>query len=128
MFASIPSDRSAATPLPVIHHADVTPHEPTLSPAAQAWLRVITICLIAAVLSLSLPLLAHAGIPNKPATIVTNIVTMLTGLGVGLFTAACMWTGYKMAFAGAQFRDVSNILWGGVLAGGAAGFAGWLFS
>lgn len=92
------------------------------------WLRALTIFAIAAVLSLCLPMLAHAGIPNKPATIVTNVVTMLTGLGVGLFTAACMWTGYKMAFAGAQFRDVSNILWGGVLAGGAAGFAGWLFS
>jgi hypothetical protein len=103
-------------------------------PAAQlprqesVWLRATVVFFIAAVLSLCLPLLAHAGIPDKPATIITNIVTMLTGLGVGLFTAACMWTGYKMAFAGAQFRDVSNILWGGVLAGGAAGFAGWLFS
>ena len=100
------------------------PHEvPPTSRGESAWLRALTIFAIAAVLSLCLPLLAHAGIPDKPATIVTNIVTMLTGLGVGLFTAACMWTGYKMAFAGAQFRDVSNILWGGVLAGGAAGFA-----
>ncbi|MFM2057444.1 MAG: Type secretion system protein virB2 precursor [Pseudomonadota bacterium] len=120
MFAT--SQAASATLNTSLADTSATPirHEPV-------WLRALLIVLIAATLSLCLPLLAHAGIPSKPATIVTNIVTMLTGLGVGLFTAACMWTGYKMAFAGAQFRDVSNILWGGVLAGGAAGFAGWLF-
>ncbi|MEY8876934.1 MAG: TrbC/VirB2 family protein [Leptothrix sp. (in: b-proteobacteria)] len=121
MFAT--SQAASATLNTSLADTSATPirHEPV-------WLRALLIVLIAATLSLCLPLLAHAGIPSKPATIVTNIVTMLTGLGVGLFTAACMWTGYKMAFAGAQFRDVSNILWGGVLAGGAAGFAGWLFA
>ena len=94
---------------------------------AQPWLRALPLVLVACA-ALCLPLLAHAGLPDKPAAIMENVVTMLTGVGVAVFTAACMWVGYKMAFAGAQFRDVSNILWGGVLAGGAAGFAGWLFA
>lgn len=84
--------------------------------------------LLATLAVLCLPALAHAGLPDKPTLIVDNIVTLLASVGVGLFTAACMWVGYKMAFSGAQFRDVSNILWGGVLAGGAAGFAAWLFA
>lgn len=117
-----------ARPLLVSRGTFASYRKASLPPPARASVRALTILLTAAVMSLSLPLLAHAGIPDKPATMINNIVTMLTGLGVGLFTAACMWTGYKMAFAGAQFRDVSNILWGGVLAGGAAGFAGWLFS
>lgn len=68
------------------------------------------------------------GLPDKPAAIMESVVDMLSGIGVAVFTCACLWVGYKLAFAGAQFRDVSNILWGGVLAGGAAGFAAWLFS
>lgn len=79
-------------------------------------------------LALLAPVVMAQGLPDKPAEIMNNIVAMLAGIGVAVFTAACMWCGYKLAFAGAQFRDVSNILWGGILAGGAAGFAAWLFA
>lgn len=83
--------------------------------------------LVAFLFLTSLPQAAHAGLPDLEGK-VNDIVSWLQAAGVALFTAGIMWSGYKMVFAGAQFRDVSNILWGGVLAGGAAAFAGWLFS
>jgi len=40
----------------------------------------------------------------------------LMTVGVGI-------AGYKIMFAGASFRDVSNLLFGGAIAGAAAGIA-----
>jgi type IV secretion system protein VirB2 len=59
-------------------------------------------------------------------TVLTRVVTMLTGAGVLVLTVAIIWVGYKMIFAGARFSDVAHILIGGILIGGAATFAGWL--
>ncbi|WP_066334598.1 TrbC/VirB2 family protein [Azohydromonas lata] len=98
---------------------------PEAAPARAAYWQL---ALLAAFLVLtSLPQAAHAGLPDLEGK-VNDIVTWLQAAGIALFTAGIMWAGYRMVFAGAQFRDVSNILWGGVLAGGAAAFAAWLFS
>lgn len=86
--------------------------------------RVATLLPVA--LMLAAPGLAHAGLPDIN-TKLTDLADWLLGAGVALFSCAILWTGYKMAFAGAQFRDCSNILWGGVLAAGGATIAGWLF-
>jgi type IV secretion system protein VirB2 len=47
---------------------------------------------------------------------------------VTLFTVAIMWAGFKMAFSHAQWSDVSNVVIGGILVGGAAGIAAWLIN
>jgi type IV secretion system protein VirB2 len=96
---------------------------PEAAPARAAYWQLVPL----AALLTSLPQAAHAGLPDLEGK-VNDIVTWLQAAGVALFTAGIMWAGYRMVFAGAQFRDVSNILWGGVLAGGAAAFAAWLFS
>jgi len=59
---------------------------------------------------------------------VNELVILLTGLGIGIVTIAIMWGGYKMAFAGARFQDISNIMIGAVMAGSAAALAAWLFT
>jgi len=45
---------------------------------------------------------------------------------VTLFTVAIMWAGFKMAFQQAQWSEISNLVIGGILVGGAAGIAAWL--
>ncbi|WP_157266372.1 TrbC/VirB2 family protein [Azohydromonas aeria] len=82
---------------------------------------------LSALVLLAASSLAHAGLPDIN-TRLGELNTWLLGAGIGLFTASIIWTGYKMAFAGAQFRDCSNILWGGVLAAGGATIASWLFT
>jgi type IV secretion system protein VirB2 len=57
-----------------------------------------------------------------------NVQTVLTSVAVTLFTVAIMWSGFKMAFSHAQWSDVSNVVIGGILVGGAAGIAAWLIN
>jgi type IV secretion system protein VirB2 len=68
---------------------------------------------------------AHAQIAAA-TTVMTNIQTVLTGLAVVMFTIAIMWVGYKMIFQHAKWSEVSNIMIGGILVGGAAAIAAWL--
>jgi len=70
---------------------------------------------------------AQAGPPAQIATTLTNISTWLTSIGIVIITIAVMWAGYKMAFAGARFMDVSNIFIGAAIAGAAGVIAGWFF-
>ena len=57
----------------------------------------------------------------------TNVQTWLISIGVIVFTLAIGIVGYMMAFKKATWGDVVNIFFGGVLAGGAAGFAAFIF-
>jgi type IV secretion system protein VirB2 len=80
-------------------------------------------------LAMAMPELAHAtASTDRVTTSVANIVVLLTAIGIGIITIAIMVAGYKMAFANARFSDVSNILIGGAMAGGATGLAAWVFS
>lgn len=55
-----------------------------------------------------------------------NIETVLKGAGVTVASIAIIVSGYKIIFQGARFEDVSKILIGGLLIGGATSMAGWL--
>jgi type IV secretion system protein VirB2 len=59
-------------------------------------------------------------------TVMTNVQTALTGIAVVLFSIAILWAGFKMAFQHARWSEISNIVIGGVLAGGASAIAAWL--
>lgn len=65
---------------------------------------------------------------SKVDTVMTNVQNVLVGVAVIMFTIALMWTGYKMAFQHAKWSEVSNILIGGILVGGAGGIAAWLIN
>src|SRR5580698_1071341 len=68
---------------------------------------------------------AHAQIAQL-TTVMTNVQTALTGIAVVLFSIAILWAGFKMAFQHARWSEISNIVIGGVLAGGASAIAAWL--
>lgn len=72
-----------------------------------------------------LPLPASAQI-TKVNTVMTNIQSMLVGVSVTAFTIALIWAGFKMAFQHAKWSEISNIVIGGIITGGAAGIASWL--
>jgi type IV secretion system protein VirB2 len=69
---------------------------------------------------------AGAGATARVEGVMDNIVEILQAIGVAVFTIAIMFAGYRIIFQGARFADVSNIIIGGILVGGAAVFAGWL--
>lgn len=60
---------------------------------------------------------------NNVATAVLD--TMKAG-GTAVAASACAVSGYKVAFQGARFEDVSKVLIGGTLIGGSTAAAGWL--
>ena len=62
---------------------------------------------------------------NNVATAVLD--TMKAG-GTAVAASACAVSGYKVAFQGARFEDVSKVLIGGTLIGGSTAAAGWLMS
>jgi type IV secretion system protein VirB2 len=63
---------------------------------------------------------------EKVNTVMANVQSVLTGVAVIFFSIAIMWAGFKMAFQHAKWSDISSIVIGGILVGGAAGFASWL--
>lgn len=65
---------------------------------------------------------------SKVNTVMGNVQTVLVGVAVTVFTLALMWAGFKMAFQHAKWSEISNIVIGGILVGGAAGIAGWLIN
>ena len=74
-----------------------------------------------AALSATSPAMAQALDPVvRGATIARDTIVAITLL---LMTVGVGIAGYKIMFAGASFRDVSNLLFGGALAGAAAGIA-----
>jgi type IV secretion system protein VirB2 len=64
----------------------------------------------------------------KVNTVMTNVQSVLTGVAVIFFSIAIMWAGFKMAFQHAKWSDISSIVIGGILVGGAAGIASWLIA
>ena len=67
------------------------------------------------------PALAQALAPVvRGATVARDTIVAITLL---LMTVGVGIAGYKIMFAGASFRDVSNLLFGGALAGAAAAIA-----
>lgn len=65
---------------------------------------------------------------TKVDTVMTNIQNVLSGVAVVAFTIALIWAGFKMAFQHAKWSEISNIVIGGILVGGASGIASWLIA
>lgn len=83
--------------------------------------------LIAALALASVSAPAFAQI-SKVDTVMTNIQNVLSGVAVVAFTIALIWAGFKMAFQHAKWSEISNIVIGGILVGGASGIASWLIA
>ncbi len=81
----------------------------------------------AAVVMMTFVAPAFAGI-GRVNTVMSNIQTVLVGVAVTAFTIALMWAGFKMAFQHAKWSEISNIVIGGIIVGGAAGIAAWLIN
>lgn len=78
--------------------------------------------LVAAAALAALPGVAHAGLPDIAGK-ANAIAAWLVGAGLAVMTGAVVWAGFRVLFQGADFRSLSNLLWGGLLIGGAAIFA-----
>ena len=65
---------------------------------------------------------------EKLTSVLENVRTTILGVGVVLFTIMIAWAGYKMGFQQARWTEVSNIVIGAVLVGGASAIAGWLIN
>jgi type IV secretion system protein VirB2 len=65
---------------------------------------------------------------SKVNTVTANVQAVLTGVAVTIFTIMIIWAGFKMGFQHAKWAEVSNIVIGGILVGGAAGIAAWLIN
>lgn len=61
---------------------------------------------------------------QKGQTILSDVSSGLTALGIIVVTIAVMFVGYRMLFGGAHWKDLAPIFWGGLLIGGAATVAG----
>ena len=65
---------------------------------------------------------------TKVNTVLANVQSILIGVAVTVFTIALMWVGFKLAFQHAKWSEVSNIVIGAIIVGGAAGIASWLLN
>ncbi|MFX1824199.1 TrbC/VirB2 family protein [Acinetobacter sp. AS5] len=65
---------------------------------------------------------------SKVNTVMSNVQSVLAGVAVTIFTITIMWAGFKLAWQQAKWSDISNIVIGGILVGGAAGIAAWLIN
>ena len=92
-----------------------------ITPSTASRAAIALMVLITAVAASS-PAAAQALIPVvRGAAIARDTVLAITLL---LMTVGVGMAGYKIMFAGATFRDVSNLLFGGAIAGAAAAIAG----
>ena len=102
---------------------NLTRRQPSVRPipsitAARA---AVALMVFGAALAASNPAMAQALEPVvRGATIARDTVVAITLL---LMTVGVGMAGYKIMFAGASFRDVSNLLCGGAIAGAAAAIA-----
>ena len=81
--------------------------------------------LFASLILLPTPALAQI---TKLQSTMDKIVSILSGVGVAVFTIALLWVGFKMAFQHAKWAEVSNIVIGAFIVGGASGIANWLIT
>ncbi len=59
---------------------------------------------------------------------VVNLNAILVTISVTVVSIAIFWAGSKMLFQAARLADVSNILIGGTMIGGASAFAAYIVS
>jgi type IV secretion system protein VirB2 len=61
-------------------------------------------------------------------SVMSNFQSMLVGVSVTIVTIAIMWAGYKMLFQHHKWSEISNIVIGAIVIGGAPGLASWLMA
>ncbi|MGE0315898.1 MAG: TrbC/VirB2 family protein [Lautropia sp.] len=98
-----------------------TPSVPRLSASA------LGLCALV-IATMSSSVFAGAGGLAKVTQTFTDLQTLLVGLGIVVMSMAIMWCGYKMMFQHARFGEISNVVIGGILVGGAVAFAGWFMA
>ena len=81
----------------------------------------------AAAIAATLVAPAFAGLPNLNSTL-SNITSIFTGAAVAVVTLATMWVGYKTLWAGAHWQDISKVVIGAVIIGGASAIGALLTS
>jgi len=92
-----------------------------LCPTRSQQRAALALLIVGAGLAATSPAMAQALAPVvRGATIARDTIVAITLL---LMTVGVGIAGYKIMFAGASFRDVSNLLFGGALAGAAAAIA-----
>lgn len=94
--------------------------------SASARIRILAGRTLAAVGLGHLAILPAQAQIAQVTTVMTNVQTVLTGVAVTMFTISIIWAGFKMAFQHAKWSEISNIIIGGILVGGAAAIAAWL--
>ena len=62
----------------------------------------------------------------KVNMVMNNVQALLVGISITVITISLLWVGYKMAFQHAKWSEVSNIVIGSIIVGGAPGIAAWL--
>ena len=100
-----------------------TRNQPSVSPTTSisGTRAAMALIVFGAALAASSPAMAQALEPVvRAATIARDTVVAIT---LVLMTVGVGMAGYKIMFAGASFRDVSNLLFGGAIAGAAAAIA-----
>lgn len=85
-------------------------------------------CLLSAVLIVVAGMQSASAQITKVDSVMTNIQNVLSGVAVVAFTIALIWAGFKMAFQHAKWSEISNIVIGAILVGGASGIASWLIA
>ena len=98
---------------------------PSPEPRRFGSIRLIWACLTVLWLN-AMPMLAQAQGFDKLNTTVGKVQAILVTVAVAVVTIAIMWAGYKMIFQGARLADVSNVLIGGTLIGGASAFGAFI--
>jgi type IV secretion system protein VirB2 len=85
--------------------------------------RIPSLAFIALVACYATPALAQVA---KVNSVMSSIQTLLIGISVTIITISLLWVGFKMAFQHAKWSEVSNVVIGAIIAGGAPGLAVWL--
>lgn len=93
--------------------------------AAVKGSRQVVVMVLMSMLMAAQPAFAQIDKVNTTMTMIQNV---LVGVSLIAFTIALMWAGFKMAFQHAKWSEISNIVIGGILVGGAAAIAALLVS
>lgn len=85
-----------------------------------------TLVVAAALLTFTDSAFAVGAAGAKVKTFTTDIITVLSAIGIAIATIAVFIFGYQVSFGGKRPQEAAPILVGGLLIGGAAQFGAWI--
>jgi TrbC/VIRB2 pilin len=109
------------------------------SESARQWFKALmwSVLIVAMAIVMMSPALAGptGGAAGTAAATQTRILGVVTGwqlilfaIGAFIVAGAFMYVGYGMMFGGKQLKDMTNVVFGAMIAGMGPMLAGWLFS